>query len=45
MKLFTAASKSKDLFSSPQLSQLDVFGIWAVLRPQMYTDDSFVFNR
>lgn len=44
-KLFTAASKAKALFSPSQLAQLDVFGVWAVLRPQLYTDDSFVFNR
>lgn len=44
-KLFTAASKERPLFSADQLAQLDVYGLWAVLRPQLATDDSFVFNR
>jgi hypothetical protein len=33
-KLFTAASKAKQLFSASELVELDVYGLWAVLRPQ-----------
>lgn len=44
-KLFTAASKAKHLFSTSELTELDVYGLWAVLRPQLATDDSFQFNR
>ncbi|KAK9838128.1 hypothetical protein WJX81_002944 [Elliptochloris bilobata] len=44
-KLFTAASKCAELFSPRQQAQLDVYGVWGVLRGQLLTDDSFVFNR
>lgn len=37
--------QARHLFSDRQLAQLDVYGLWAVLRPQLATDDSFVFNR
>ena len=33
------------LFSLRQRGQLDVYGLWGVLRGQLLTDDSFVFNR
>ncbi len=33
------------IFGSREKAQLDVYGIWAVLRNQLHTDDSFVFNR
>ena len=33
------------LFSLRQKAQLDVYGVWGVLRGQLLTDDSFVFNR
>ena len=33
------------LFSPRQKAQLDVYGVWGVLRGQLLTDDSFVFNR
>lgn len=33
------------LFSMRQKGQLDVFGLWGVLRGQLLTDDSFVYNR
>ena len=33
------------LFSVRQRGQLDVYGLWGVLRGQLLTDDSFVFNR
>jgi hypothetical protein len=33
------------LFSLRQKSQLDVYGIWAVMRNQLLTDDSFMFSR
>ena len=33
------------LFSPRQQAQLDVYGVWGVLRGQLLTDDSFVFNR
>ncbi|CAL8464520.1 g4055 [Coccomyxa elongata] len=44
-KLFTVASKHAELFSMRQKGQLDVFGLWGVLRGQLLTDDSFVYNR
>lgn len=43
--LFTAASKQAQLFSAREQAQLDVYGLWAVLRNQLATDDSFVFNK
>ncbi len=33
------------LFSQRQKGQLDVYGLWGVLRGQLLTDDSFVFNK
>ena len=33
------------MFSSRELAQLDVYGLWAVLRWQLNTDDSFTFNK
>eukprot|EP00884_Botryococcus_braunii_P013754 jgi/Botrbrau1/2237/Bobra.101_2s0065.1 len=45
VKLFTAASKVNEMFSARQKSQLDVYGLYSVLRNQLQTDDSFVFNR
>lgn len=33
------------MFSARERSQLDVYGIWAVTRNQLHTDDSFTFNR
>lgn len=33
------------LFSAREQTQLDVYGLWAVLRNQLATDDSFVFNK
>jgi hypothetical protein len=33
------------LFTQRQKGQLDVYGLWAVLRGQLLTDDSFVYNR
>ena len=33
------------MFSSRELAQLDVYGLWAVLRWQLATDDSFTFNK
>lgn len=44
-KLFTVASKHAELFNKEQRAQLDVYGIWAVFRNKMYTDDSFAFNK
>ncbi|CAL5220662.1 g2708 [Coccomyxa viridis] len=44
-KLFTAASNFRELFSQRQKGQLDVYGLWGVLRGQLLTDDSFVFNK
>lgn len=37
--------KCMQLFSMRQKGQLDVFGLWGVLRGQLLTDDSFVYNR
>lgn len=39
-KLFTAASKAKHLFSTSELTELDVYGLWAVLRPQARISES-----
>ena len=33
------------LFTQRQKGQLDVYGLWGVLRGQLLTDDSFVFNK
>ncbi|KAK9904853.1 hypothetical protein WJX75_003856 [Coccomyxa subellipsoidea] len=44
-KLFTVASKHAELFTMRQKGQLDVYGLWGVLRGQLLTDDSFVYNR
>ena len=33
------------LFSAREQAQLDVYGLWAVLRNQLTTDDNFAFNR
>ncbi len=33
------------LFTMRQKGQLDVYGLWGVLRGQLLTDDSFVYNR
>ena len=33
------------MFTARERSQLDVYGIWAVTRNQLHTDDSFTFNR
>ena len=33
------------VFSQRQKGQLDVYGLWGVLRGQLLTDDSFVFNK
>ena len=33
------------IFTLRELSQLDVYGTWAVLRNQLTTDDSFQFNK
>lgn len=44
-KLFTLASKHAALFTKAQRAQLDVYGIWAVVRNQLLTDDSFLFNK
>ncbi|KAK9799798.1 hypothetical protein WJX73_010639 [Symbiochloris irregularis] len=44
-KLFTAASKQALLFSMREQAQLDVYGLWAVIRNQLGTDDSFAFNK
>ncbi|CAK0783416.1 hypothetical protein CVIRNUC_006615 [Coccomyxa viridis] len=44
-KLFTAASRYREVFSQRQKGQLDVYGLWGVLRGQLLTDDSFVFNK
>ncbi|PSC74417.1 hypothetical protein C2E20_2477 [Micractinium conductrix] len=44
-KLFTAASKAAELFTTREKTQLDVYGTWAVLRNQLATDDSFQFNK
>lgn len=33
------------VFSMRQRGQLDVYGLWGVLRGQLLTDDSFEFNR
>lgn len=35
--MFTAASKAKHLFSASELAELDVYGLWAVLRQQVST--------
>ena len=40
-----ALSKAAQMFSSRELAQLDVYGLWAVLRWQLNTDDSFTFNK
>lgn len=45
MKLFSTASKFKELFTTKERQQLDVYGVWAVLRAQLHTDDSFSFNK
>jgi hypothetical protein len=45
LKLFTAASKAAQVFSVREKNQLDVYGVWAVLRNQLNTDDSFQFNK
>lgn len=44
IKLFTLASKS-EIFTPRELSQLDVYGTWAVIRNRLHTDDSFEFNK
>lgn len=36
---------SLQLFSARERAHLDVLGIWAVLRNQLRTDDSFAFNK
>ena len=33
------------LFSVREQAQLDVYGLWAVIRNQLGTDDSFAFNK
>ena len=43
--LFEANLPCAQLFSPRQKAQLDVYGVWGVLRGQLLTDDSFVFNR
>lgn len=43
-KLFTLASKA-EIFTPRELSQLDVYGTWAVIRNRLHTDDSFEFNK
>ena len=32
-------------FTAQERSQLEVYGLWAVVRGQLGTDDSFVFNK
>lgn len=44
-KLFSLGSTRSELFTSDQLAQLDVYELWAVVRNQLKTDDSFAFNR
>lgn len=44
-KLFTTASRCKDLYTTREKNHLDVLGIWAVLRSTLHTDDSFAFNK
>ena len=41
----TLTSLAVQLFSQRQKGQLDVYGLWGVLRGQLLTDDSFVFNK
>ena len=33
------------MFTEREKLQLDVYGIWSVMRNQLHTDDSFTFNR
>lgn len=33
------------IFTQRELSQLDVYGTWAVIRNRLHTDDSFEFNK
>ncbi|CAD7695293.1 unnamed protein product [Ostreobium quekettii] len=44
-KLIKAACDHCDMFSPPQRAHLEVLQLWAVLRNELYTDDSFVFNK
>eukprot|EP00887_Chlorella_sp_A99_P008277 scaffold12.g8277.t1 len=40
-----AAAKAAGLFVLAEREQLDVYGVWTVLRGQLGTDDSFQFNK
>ena len=33
------------IFTARETSQLDIYGIWSITRNQLYTDDTFTFNR
>ena len=35
----------QQIFTPRELSQLDVYGTWAVIRNRLHTDDSFEFNK
>ena len=36
---------TQQIFTPRELSQLDVYGTWAVIRNRLHTDDSFEFNK
>ena len=44
-KLLISAEAQEKLFSKAQRRHLDVWKVWALLRHQLHTDDSFMFTK